>query len=222
MGKKVHVVQPGDYLTAIAYRYGTDVSTVLGDASNANLKEQRPNPEILAPLDVVSVPDDPPTYTSLKTGATNDFTSNPPKVKVNVVLQDADGTPLAGKAVTTEPSLGDAPLSTDGSGLLTLEVDVLARTIAVTVTETGARYELRVGNLDPHSTDTGIASRLRHMGYLGYDDAFLEDDPALAGIDVATVDFGPAVRAFQAANGQDDDGVLDDDLRAKIRDAHGC
>jgi hypothetical protein len=222
MGTGLIVVQAGDYMTAIAYRYGTTVQDLLADPSNAALKTSRPNPEILAPLDLVRVPLSAPNLISLNMGTTNSFTSTPPTVKVNVVLSADDGTPLAGKAVTTDPPIGDAPLSTDGSGLLTLDVSVLQKTVDVTVTETGESFCIRVGYLDPESTDTGILSRLRHMGHVGTDSAFALRRPDLMALDLDldSLSLPPAVQSFQAANGKDETGVLDDALRADIRDAH--
>jgi LysM repeat protein len=50
-----HVVVPGDYLTAIAYAAGVTVDDIWNDPANAQLKELRSNPEMLAPGDVVYV-----------------------------------------------------------------------------------------------------------------------------------------------------------------------
>jgi hypothetical protein len=222
MGTEQYVVKAGDYMTLIAYRYGTTVAAILDDPSNAALKAARPNPEILAPLDLVTMPTPTPNLRTLTTGTTNTFTSSPPTVKLNVILNADDGTPIAGKAVTTDvPVVGDGPLATDGNGLLTLEVTVLVDTVQVTVTETGASFSLRVGNLDPHSVDSGILSRLRHMGHVGNDGPFALRRPDLSDLDVDALSAASAITSFQLAQGKDATGTIDDPLRGDIRDAHG-
>lgn len=52
-----YVVRDGDYLTALAYRFGTTVAEILALPQNDRLKKLRPNPEILAPTDVVYLPE---------------------------------------------------------------------------------------------------------------------------------------------------------------------
>jgi hypothetical protein len=207
-------------LTAIAHRYGTTVADILSHPKNADLAKACPNPEILAPLDVVIVPVPDPKWIELKTGQTNEFVSDPPKVELNVILRDAEGHPLSGKAVSVEPSVGDDPLSTDGDGLLTLQVSILCRRLDVTVTESGTRFTIWIGNLDPHSTDSGTLSRLRHMGHVGSEGRLGAGRAELEAIDRQTVSLAAAVRSFQLTAENDETGVLDDNLRAQIRDAH--
>jgi hypothetical protein len=222
MGTQPYVVRQGDYLTAVAHRHDTTVDEIWGLPENAKLVANRPNPEILAPGDLLYLPSPNPRWQSLTVGATNVLNASVPVVTLRVVLVDAEGSPLAGKAVTTTPTLGVDPLSTDGAGLLELQVPILYKVVTVVVTETQQHFALRVGTLDPHDADTGVLSRLRHMGHVGEELNFVGMRPHLRNLDAQGLSLSAAVRSFQAGRGDEPTGDIDDQLRADIRDAHGC
>ena len=67
----------------------------------------------------------------------------------------------------------------DGDGLLTFSVGIDVSTVDVSVDGTTLEFCLNVGNLDPSDTDTGLASRLRHMGHLGDEDEHVAARPWL-------------------------------------------
>jgi hypothetical protein len=220
-----YVVRTGEYLTAIASQCGSTVDDILADPNNADLKKLRANPEILAPTDIVYLPQAEPTWHALPVGSTTTFTApDAPTVTLNVVLLGQDGQAIANKPVTTDPVVSESPLTTDGSGLLTFPITIDVDTIDVSVDGTCLRFRLRVGNLDPVDTDTGLASRLRHLGHLGDEDSHVIQRSWLRELGLGANDAGIAlgVASFQAANGRDVTGDADDDVRGAIHDAHGC
>ena len=224
MSSEPYVVGDGDYLTAIAYRFATTETKVLADPKNAKLKENRPNPEILAPGDVVYVPRAPRKWLPVTVGGTNSFKATPPMVTLNVVLKDHAGQPLASVGVETEPTVSDSPLTTDGSGTLTLQVPVHVKVVRVKVPARGSAFSFRVGQMAPHTHDSGVLSRLRQMGCLGNEDDHAGARSWLAKLTPATraVALAQGVSEFQRRNGKEVTGMADDGLRGEIRDAHGC
>jgi hypothetical protein len=224
MGSKPYVVRGGDYLTSIAHRNGTTVDAILALSENAKLKKQRANPEILAVGDVVYIPDPKLKWLGVQVGSSNSFKGTIPKVTVSVVLKGPDGKPLAGKTVTTHPVLSENPIKTDGKGLLSVEVGVLVRTVEVEVEDSGLRFHLRVGNLDPHDEDSGALSRLRQLGYVGNEGPHVAGRPWLAAHEETAnrLALARGVAAFQTKNGKEATGELDDDAASAIRDEHGC
>jgi N-acetylmuramoyl-L-alanine amidase len=219
-----YVVTSGEYLTAIAAQNGTTVDEILALPKNADIKNKRPNPEILAPLDIVYLPDVEREWKQLRTGETHTFVSDVPTVTINVILLEEDGTALASKSVTTDPPVSDQPLSTDENGQLTFDVTIDVQRVQVSVDDTGQQFVLCVGYLDPSDTDTGLASRLRHLGHLGNEDELVDAREWLLGLVNGASDQAImlGVASFQDANGQDVTGDPTDDVRAAIEDAHGC
>ena len=222
-----YVVRDGDYLTAIAYRFGTTVAKILAEPQNSKLKSSRPNPEILAPGDVLYIPKTKPTWTPATVGGTTAFKATPPTVKVTVVLNDHEGKPLANEAVVTDPvttKKGDPPLTTDGSGALTLTVSIHVREIKVTVTSKLLTFMFRVGGLDPHTQNRGLLSRLRHLGYIGSEGPHTGARPWLTEFAVAheALILARGISEYQRKNRKDVTGVADEDLQGAIKDEHGC
>jgi hypothetical protein len=70
-------------------------------------------------------------------------------------------------------------------------------------------YALRLGNLDPHDTVSGVQARLRNLGF---------SCPMSGNLCEATTS---ALLRFRLANGLSIDGdLLDEDVAAKLRDLH--
>jgi LysM domain len=219
-----YVVRNGDYLTQIASRFGTTVDAIWALPENADLKSRRPNPEILAPLDIVYLPEVKAKRLSLTVGSENNFVATPPAITLKVVLKAEDGTPLANKSVTTDPVLDQTGLQTDGDGAITLHLAVTVREIEVTVVDEGLTFDLLVGNLDPHDTDSGLLSRLRQLAYVADETshAFARSWLTPVALEMSQEAIARGVSVFQASNDKDVTGIADDDVRSAVRDEHGC
>ena len=211
-----HVVQQGEYLAKMAFVYGFDADQVWGDPKNADLKGKRPDPNVLAPGDVVQIPAAKKEGQPISKGTTNPYTVNVPKVKVAFVFMDGDN-PLAGEECAVE-GLGDPdpnapPLSTDGGGKLSLDVPVTTRELAVSFPKReGMVSRFLIGNVDPASEASGITQRLFNLGYLP---SYFADYP-----DEANEFVRRGVAAFQAENGLPSTGEVDDTTRKMLRDSH--
>jgi hypothetical protein len=211
-----HVVRPGECLAKIASRYGfADTQAILDDPANAELAKARPNPNVLRPGDVVTVPTPRLKQLSVATGKQHKLQVKMPRKELRLVLLDHEGQPLANTEYELRLGQETRTGSTDGDGLLKervsagigeAELELLGRVLT-----------LRLGQLDPLS-DTedpahaaGVQSRLRNLGY----------DPG-----PTDGKWGRRTRAalasFQADHDLEIDGTLNADTLAKLEEAHGC
>ncbi len=202
-------------MTTIALQYGfRDPKVVYQHPDNADLRQLRPDPDVLYPGDVVNVPDPDPKKLPAATGAKHKYVvKSPPKRVLRLAFQSVDGKPLANADYTL--SYGDQEISgtTDGDGML--EQLVPYDLDAASVLIDGDQHDLALGCLDPaKDTDDGGASgaqaRLANLGY-GAGDSGEIDDVTRA-----------AIAAFQRDAGLTESGELDDATQAKLLEAHGC
>ena len=129
---------------------------------------------------------------------------------------------VGGAPLAKEPyqilGLGPEPIegATDDDGWLKTSVPVHVREIEVLLTEKDRTLRVRVGDMDPIDTMSGLKKRLTHLGYyqparVGVENDDVADDSALLS----------ALKAFQSSRGLTPSGKLDDDTRKAITGAHG-
>lgn len=182
-----YVVRQGETLAKIAFEQGFDADEVWRHERNGELKAVRPDPSVLAPEDLLFVPDRPAAGANLAIETENSFRAPVPHVPLVFELRDASG-PLAngrcglwiGQTVLEKNSSAD--------GRVTFEVPVnltFARLVVDAPPAEGSgssearRFEsdVLIGHLDPVSTDSGRRARLDNLGY-GSDDDRAISDPA--------------------------------------------
>jgi hypothetical protein len=213
--KTPYIVRQGDYLAKLAFVKGFDADEVWNDPANEELKKRRGDADILAPGDILYVPDKQAEEAPIQKGQENSYAASVPKIKVKLQLQSS-GEPLAGKAYHIEGLGDEVKGSTEGDGGVSFEAPVTIREVALVLDESGTRYEIRIGDLDPHDELSGIRTRLAHLGYMeqidgrgDYDEDALKHIAALA------------LSAFQSAQGIDVTGQPDDATLAALVKAHG-
>jgi hypothetical protein len=217
-----YVVRAGDYLTAVAHARGLTPGDIWDHPANADLRKKRPNPEILAPGDILFIPVVEREWLPVSAGSTNTYVVTIPLVEIHVVLHGSDGKPLAGKSLVLEPDPGVKSPTTDGTGLLKVKIPVTVRRVTVTVPDANLKFQIRVGELDPHDTSSGILSRLRQLGYAGSEGHLARSGrPYLAGVDLSENALRRAVSAYQNDQGQDVTGTLDASLCDAVRTGYG-
>lgn len=213
---KPYVIKQGDYLLKLAHLLGFDSEKVWNDAKNAELRAERKDPAMLRPGDVLFIPDEPKARLPLNPKEHNFFVARVPSVKIAVVLKQ-DDEPLANQAYVVEGIAEEDPRKTDNDGRVMIELPVHVREVTVRFVESGQRFNLRVGDLDPPETPSGARMRLTSLGFYGAklgggaERYVAHDDVALEG----------AVRAFQRAQGLDATGQLDATTLRALVDAHG-
>lgn len=167
---RVHIVAPGEGLSAIAARYGfPSWRTLYDDPANASLRRARPNPNILLAGDEVTIPD---IHTYRLT------TNEPHTLRVSLeivrlklrVMEDIGG---EASVATYRLEVFDGSEPFEGSledGCLDVPISPRARRARLTLYEEDGTtvanvFELRIGALDPLDTVSGVQSRLIRLGY---------------------------------------------------------
>jgi hypothetical protein len=86
-----YVICKGDYLLKVAFEKRFDADAAWASAKNADLQTQRKDPNILAPGDVLFIPDaqDGPEPKSIEAGSTSTFVSPAPPTLVTVKFSDS-------------------------------------------------------------------------------------------------------------------------------------
>jgi hypothetical protein len=212
-----YVVRQGDYLPRLAHAMGFSAEEVWNDPSNRELRAVRQDMNILAPGDVIQVPEPRQEALPLSPGAPNRYRASVPKTSVNVVFLDGPAA-LADEPCRIE-GLGPSRAlgRTDGEGRLTLEVPLHVREVSVIFPGKNRSYSLLIGHMDPVTETSGVRARLEHLGYL----------PAPAGEgsmseEEARARLREAVRVFQRDQGLEPSGQVDGATRDALRRAHGA
>jgi hypothetical protein len=192
-----YVVRQGEFLAILAYKLGFDADAVWNDPSNSDLRALRPNPNILAPGDMIQLPG--PTQaapTSLATGSTNAFVSSAPAVTITQKLVGPDASTYASRAFSVAELPTLTGLQTDSSGNLTFDAPVTLATATVVFPDSGESWTLNLGAMDPIDSLVGIYKRLQNLGYIGTNLAF---DPVATGNNLPVM--RAALVAFNADQG---------------------
>lgn len=203
-------------MSSIAALYGfPDYQVIYGHGANAALRKDRPNPNVLLPGDSVFVPEIKPLEKACPTDARHKFILKRSKVRLRLVLKDADG-PMAQRPYTLTVD-GRPPVEgvTDGSGLLEQPVPVDAKSAELrfqsgTDPKSGfLTWVLQLGSLDPFDKVSGVQARLNNLGFFcGKVDGIV----------------GPrtekALRSFQEQNGLPKTGRIDAATSARLLGLH--
>jgi hypothetical protein len=208
MGMRPYVIRQGDYLSQLAFRRGFNADEVWSTGENEALRRVRPSPEMLAPGDVLQIPETPAEAPALRIGAGNRYVARVPTVKITLELSD-EGRALANEPYQVE-GLG-RPLAgqSNGQGHVEFEVPVTTREVHVALPGRHLTVPVLVGHLDPIETRNGVRQRLDQLGYfhgIGQS-AAAESDAA-------------ALRRFQQDHQLPVTGEVDDATRQALSGAH--
>jgi hypothetical protein len=218
----MHVVQQGECLSSLAAARGLRSWKELHDhPDNAGLKKKRPNPNVLAPGDVVIVPDVVTKTVTAATGKRHTFVVRVPKVKVKLrlLLQDWKGEPYGDKRFEVTVEGTQIPGRTDCTGLIDIDVPATARRGRLQVwfdedpddPDPNIDRDLEVGHLDPVDGVTGVQARLQNLGHRC---------EVSGSLDEGTLAAAHAFRAKAGLPAVADDAVIDDALRSELLKLH--
>lgn len=218
-----YTIQQGECLSSVAAKLGlSSWKDLYYYSGNEELRKKRPNPNILAPGDVVAVPDsafEKKTVTRA-TGHEWLFIMRGTKVKLRIRLQNWDAEPHANKRFEVTVGATEATGKTDDNGLIDVLVPAAEEKGHLKVwfnedpddTSPDIDRDLKIGWLDPVESVTGLQARLQNLGYRCEVNGNL-DEVTLA-----------AARLFRSRAGleepADDDALIDDALRSRLRESH--
>jgi N-acetylmuramoyl-L-alanine amidase len=212
-----YTVKAGDTLASIAHRFGfRSWQTIYDDPSNGDLKKKRPNPMVLAPGDVVQIPDKRPREVACETNKRHTFRLKPLLVDVVLNLANSEGEPFAEKRYVLLVDGKRYEGKTDGNGTLRQSVPPTATEGEVTVwkrddvNDHSVTWKLKFGFLEPHDSNKGVKARLQNLGYsVGDCEKDDLDEPTKA-----------AIKEFQTSAGLKVTGDLDDETKNKLKEAY--
>jgi hypothetical protein len=214
VGKYVKANQ-GDSIPSLAKDHGfRDWATLWNHPSNASLREERKNPNVLDEGDLVFIPTKTPRRVTCSTGKEHVFRVRSRKTHVSVALRDDEDAPYASCEYKLVVEGGQTFSGyTTLKGVVKHEVPADADKADLTLwpdeddPDHKVEYTLHIGHLDPIGTLDGV----RHaLGNLGYDCGDEKGDDL--GKKTAA-----ALLAFQREEGMDEPtGALDDDTRRRL------
>lgn len=212
MSTRPYVIRQGDYLTQLAHRMGFDADAVWNDEGNRELRDRRPDRDVLRPGDVLQVPAAAPPGLDLSPHTSNSFKATIPRVEVRLTLRDVEGHAYASEPFCVHGPPQPVHGTTDGDGCAVLSVPINLPEVQLVLERPGRVFRVRVGHLDPIGELSGVRQRLAHLDHLV---------PLTMETDDEDVRLRRAVESFQRARGLDVTGDLDDSTRQALHDAHG-
>jgi hypothetical protein len=206
-----HVVKQGECLSSISSFYGLhNWRTIYYHPNNGDFRRRRPDPNILYPGDVLYIPDREPKYVAAATDRCHTFEMKKLRVSLSLFLEDPGGKPLQNKRYCLRIGRLTYNGETTAEGWVKHEIPGDATEGTLTIYGCGAGYtwDLKLGNLDPHTENSGISQRLANMGF--------DRDPN----NECTDQLRNAVADFQKQTGLPVNGKLDSTTRERIRARH--
>lgn len=217
---KNHVVRQGECLNAIAKQHGfASYKSIYDHPENAELRKKRPNPGLLYPGDIVTIPDKKPKEIAVPTGAAHRFQVKRSHKMLRVKLETATSEMISNHAyrlewqhVTAEPVDG----KTDGRGVLEHDVPEGSDGAILHIEGEPTARVLHFSHLNPlrdvpDDGASGVQARLANLGY--------DPGPIDGQIGKWT---RAAARTFARDAGVAAADPLDRTLLAAIEKAHGC
>lgn len=210
-----HVIAAGDHVVRLAYTHGhATVDAVWQHPANAELRASRPDPGVLAPSDVVHVPDAPPRVVEgLSTRREHTIVVELPLPTLRLVLLRPGNIPYAAHPCTAGFDEAQLRATADAEGMLSLELGPFTSSVALAFDRQA--IELAIAHLEPVDGTRGWHARL---GNLGYQPGPLRGDDELRDPYAAR----SAIEEFQCDHGLVVDGEMGPKTRAALVLAHGA
>lgn len=201
-------VQQGDCISSIAYEYGFFWETIWNHPNNAQLKKERKDPNILAPGDLVFIPDKRLKDVRRPTEQMHRFRLKSVPAKLRLQLFEGE-TPRANQAYELRVSNRKFTGNTNARGVLTESIPPDAEEGELIIGPHRERYVLLFGHLNPVSDLSGVQSRLNNLGYdCGGADGHMNEETE------------NALKAFQTRFDLEATGAADGPTREKLDFIH--
>ena len=217
-----YTVKQGDHVAGIAEQFGfPKYSRIWDHPNNADLKQQRNNPNVLYPGDNLYIPDPEQQKFDRPTDQKHKFVLSAEPLQLFLVLQNIYSEPVANRSCKLQVGLNQYSLTSDGDGIIVHKIPKRAVNASLTVDDNiqvngnevpiERRFDLQIGYLDPVDTESGQLARLASLGY--YRLPISPKDPD---------EFLSSIEEFQCDNGLTVDGICGPQTEAKLKTVHGC
>lgn len=217
---KPRVLVEGESVATVAVRGGLDADAVWNLDENADLRSKRTDADVLAPGDILYVPDRKARWLPATVGSTNQYKTPPAKLFARLQCVDEEGNALPDSAYVVENV--DPPLKgTMSGGVIELAVPGDSRLLHIHLTDLETTLVAEVAGLDPVDDPhgRGVGQRMAAL-------AIAPPVPALATGEARRIVeaeyLAAAIGEFQKKQGVDVTGVVDDPTRAALVKAHGA
>lgn len=163
---KQHKVREGEGVSKIAFDYGFFPDTVWNDPGNAALRAKREDMDILAPGDVVVIPDKRLKEETRNTGASYRFQRRgvPAVLRIQVTVNDEIRANQPFEVlVDGKTKIGG---TTDADGVAIAHLSPASRKVVLRVGPDGIEIPVQIGFVRPLETLEGIKSRLNNLGFI--------------------------------------------------------
>ena len=218
---RAYVVRQGDHLMSIAARYGCDAEEVWNHPDNRELREQRGDGSVLAPGDVIYLPEPQGVDLQLTARTTNRYRATVAMTHLRLRLSSGGVQTLANEPYRVQGLAEPIEGESDGDGWVTLDVPAHTRELLLELPRREEAMVVEVGNLDPVERDSGLRARLLHLGYLIPMELVHEIGSRAQSGEERDAEITQALRDFQRARGLEETGEVDDDTRNALIEAHG-
>lgn len=205
-------VKQGDCISSIAFENGFFPDTIWNHPNNARLKENRKDPNVLMPGDVVFVPDKRFKEVSEPTNQVHKFIYKTTPANLYLHLLN-DGEPIANEPFVLEIDGKITEGTTDGEGKLRTSILPNAKKGVLMVGEVGdqIKYDLNLGTLEPIDQVSGVKKRLHNLGYKV---GSLNEQ--------ITEELENAIFEFEFDHQLTQTGKITETNRAKLKEIYGC
>ena len=157
VGQGDYVVKPGDCISSIAKDKGHFWETIWNDGGNAELKEERKDPNVLLPDDRVTVPEKEKKEEPGASEQRHRFRRKGEPAYFRLRVYKNPSTPWSNAPYLAEIDQQQIPGITDVNGLLQFPIPPGAKSGWVTVGEQQQRrIRINLGHLDPISAISGV------------------------------------------------------------------
>lgn len=217
---RTHIVKQGQGLARIARIYGiADWHVIYNDPANAEFRKKRPNPEVIYPGDRIIIPDPVTKSAPVEEKKDNGFVANISKSMLQVKVERGNGLPLDGWTYRLTVGAAKSSGTVPSNGMVSCKVDPAAKDGELVVEppsdtrEEPYRFRLKISFLDPESSTSGVQGRLNNLGI----DSGAVDGKQRWELEQAVIAFRLAHMSGTAAS-----PTVDDAVRQKLRELHGC
>lgn len=204
-----HEVTQGDSIAKLAAQHGFFPQTLWDHPENAALKAQRPSMNVLAPGDVLHIPDKRPGQFSCETGQRHVFRRKAVPMLFRVQLLNGR-IPRANLPYRLEVDGQTLEGLTTAEGCIERYIPNAARQGRLLVDDGAVDVKLEFGHMDPVTLPSGVRKRLVNLGHVLPDETEDADGAQLAA----------AVRQFQQRMGLPATGEMDAPTQDALNRCH--
>jgi hypothetical protein len=202
-------VQKGDCIKSLSKQFGFLPDKIWQDPNNDDLRNQRQDPYVLLAGDQLFIPEKEIRNESAPTDQKHNYVVTAVATKLRIKLLDEEE-PIANTPCTLTVKGVSYSGSTDGDGLFERSIPADAAT-ATLVVENNFSIELRLGELDPADSVTGLQQRLVNLGYFA--------GPVSGQVDE---DMKTAILRWQQDYNLEASGEADSETQASLKAQYGC